>query len=173
MPREVPRARRIADQVQRTLSQLLLREVRDPRLKPLTVTHVKVSPDLTHIWVNYTLLAGDSHDPLQREILDEAATYLRGPLGRALRLRLAPHLHFAPDEELERGNRLDELIARAVRDDRSRQAEPAAPADDGERATSRDVARENPDEDEDVAHYDSDADDDGDGDEADEGEARS
>lgn len=120
MPREVPRARRIAEQVQRTLSQLLLREVRDPRLAPLTVTHVKVSPDLTHVWVKYALLAGDSHDPLQREILDEAAGYLRGPLARALRLRLAPALHFAPDDELERGNRLDELITQAVREDRSR-----------------------------------------------------
>jgi ribosome-binding factor A len=120
MPREVPRSRRIAEQVQRTVSQLLLREVRDPRLKPMTVTHVKVSPDLTHVWVKYTLLAGDSHDALQREILDEAATYLRGPLGRALRLRLAPTLHFAPDEELEAGNRLDDLIARAVREDQQK-----------------------------------------------------
>ena len=140
MPREVPRARRIAEQVQRTLSQLLLREVRDPRLKPMTVTHVKVSADLTHVWVKYTLLSGDSHDALQREILDEAATYLRGPLGRALRLRVAPTLHFAPDEELERGNRLDELITRAVREDREKSPgptddeavadEPAQPVDD-------------------------------------------
>ena len=76
MPREVPRARRIAEQVQRVLSQLLLREVRDPRLKPMTVTHVKVSPDLTHMWVMYTLLSGDAHDELQQEILDEAAVYL-------------------------------------------------------------------------------------------------
>jgi ribosome-binding factor A len=130
MPREVPRARRIADQVQRTVSQLLLREVRDPRLKPMTVTHVKVSPDLTHIWVKYTLLAGDSHDALQREILEEAATYLRGPLGRALRLRLAPQLHFAPDEELEAGHRLDDLITRAVKEDRRKsESEPGAGAD--------------------------------------------
>ena len=130
MPREVPRARRIADQVQRTVSQLLLREVRDPRLKPMTVTHVKVSPDLTHIWVKYTLLAGDSHDALQREILEEAATYLRGPLGRALRLRLAPQLHFAPDEELEAGHRLDDLITRAVKEDRRKsESDPGAGAD--------------------------------------------
>jgi ribosome-binding factor A len=131
MPREVPRARRIADQVQRTVSQLLLREVRDPRLKPMTVTHVKVSPDLTHIWVKYTLLAGDSHDALQREILEEAATYLRGPLGRALRLRLAPQLHFAPDEELEAGHRLDDLITRAVKEDRRKSESDPGAADDG------------------------------------------
>ena len=133
MPREVPRARRVAEQVQRTLSEMLRREVRDPRLKPLTITHVRVSPDLTHAWVCYELLAGDSHDPLQQEILEEAARYLRGPLGRALRLRVAPELHFQRDEELERGNRLDDLITRAVREDRAKHPdEGGTPAGDGE-----------------------------------------
>jgi ribosome-binding factor A len=152
MPREVPRARRIAEQVQRVLSQLLLREVRDPRLKPMTVTHVKVSPDLTHMWVMYTLLSGEARDELQQEILDEAAVYLRGPLGRALKPRLAPQLHFAPDEELERGNRLGDLIGQAVRDDQARhvddQVQEAAPEAAGE--------------DDDLAHYDSDLDDEAD-----------
>jgi len=123
MPREIPRANRVAEQVQRTLAELLRREVRDPRLKPVTITHVKMSPDLSHAWVQFQLLTGDSHDPLQQEILDEAAGYLRGPLGRALRLRIAPHIHFQPDEELERGNRLDDLITRAVRDDAARHAD--------------------------------------------------
>jgi ribosome-binding factor A len=130
MPREVPRAKRVAEQVQRTLAELLLREVRDPRLKPVTITHVRVSPDLTHVWVHYTLLSGDAHDPLQREILDEAARYLRGPLGRTLRLRLAPELHFQPDEELERGNRLDDLITQAVKEDRKRHVDDGGTPDD-------------------------------------------
>ena len=120
MPREVPRARRVAEQVQRILSEMLRRDVRDPRLKPLTITHVKLSPDLSHAWVYYAPLSADSHDTLQREILEEAAVYLRGSLGRALRLRLAPQLHFQPDEELERGHRLDDLITRAVREDAAR-----------------------------------------------------
>jgi ribosome-binding factor A len=133
MPREIPRARRVAEQVQRVLAELLMREVRDPRLKPLTITHVRVSPDLTHVWVHYTLLTGDPPDPLQVEILEEAARYLRGPLGRALRLRLAPELHFQPDEELERGNRLDSLITQAVRDDRKRHVDEDGPGDDESR----------------------------------------
>ena len=120
MPREVPRARRVAEQVQRTLADLLRRDVRDPRLKPITITHVKMSPDLSHAWVYFQLLTSDAHDPLQQEILDDAATYLRGPLGRALRLRIAPHVHFQPDVEFERGNRLDELITRAVHEDAAR-----------------------------------------------------
>jgi ribosome-binding factor A len=133
MPREVPRARRVAEQVQRTLAEMLRREVRDPRLKPVTITHVRVSPDLTHAWVYYLILTGETHDPLQQEILAEAEKHLRGPLGRALRLRVAPHLHFQPDEELERGNRLDDLITRAVREDRTRHVDEdeAGPAKDG------------------------------------------
>ena len=134
MPREVPRARRVAEQVQRTLSEALRRDVRDPRLKPVTITHVKMSPDLSHAWVYFQLLTRDAHDPLQQEILDEAAGYLRGPLGRALRLRIAPHIHFQPDEELERGQRLDDLITRAVREDSARHGEqqPGDPTDDEE-----------------------------------------
>ena len=115
------------------MSELLRREVRDPRLKPVTITHVRMSPDLTHAWVHYTILTGDSHDPLQREILDEAARYRRGPLGRSLRARVAPEIHFQPDEELERGNRLDDLITKAVHEDRKRHVEDGAPPDDEER----------------------------------------
>jgi ribosome-binding factor A len=126
MPREVPRARRVAEQVQRTLAEMLRRDVNDPRLKPVTITHVRMSPDLSHAWVQFQLLTGDAHDPVQQEILDEAATDLRGPLGRALRLRIAPHIHFQPDVELERGQRLDALIARAVREDESRHSADAS-----------------------------------------------
>jgi ribosome-binding factor A len=132
MPREIPRSHRVAEQVQRTLAEMLRRDVRDPRLKPVTITHVKMSPDLSHAWVYFELLTGDAHDPLQQEILDEAAGYLRGALGRALRLRIAPHIHFQPDEELERGHRLDDLITRAVREDAARQGDGATDGPSGD-----------------------------------------
>jgi ribosome-binding factor A len=130
MPREIPRARRVAEQVQRVLAEMLRRDVRDPRLKPVTITHVRMSPDLSHAWVHFQLLTADAHDPLQQEILDEAAGYLRGPLGRALRLRIAPHIHFQPDTELEQGQRLDEIITKAVREDAARHPADETP-DDG------------------------------------------
>jgi ribosome-binding factor A len=131
MPREFPRARRVAEQVQRTLAELLRREARDPRLKPITITHVKMAPDLSHAWVHFQVLGGDAHDPLQQEILDEAAAYLRGPLGRALKLRIAPQLHFRPDTELEQSQHLDELITRAVREDAARHPPDNGGSDDG------------------------------------------
>ena len=133
MPREIPRARRVAEQVQRTLAELLHSEVRDPRLKPVTITHVKMSPDLSHAWVHFQLLTGDAHDALQQEILDEAAVYLRGPLGRSLRLRIAPHIHFSPDTELEQSQRLDDLITQAVREDSARHPADDGTPDDGDR----------------------------------------
>jgi ribosome-binding factor A len=89
-----------------------------------------MSPDLSHAWVHFQLLTGDAHDALQQEILDEAATYLRGPLGRALRLRIAPYIHFSPDVELERSQRLGELITQAVREDQARHPSDEAPPDD-------------------------------------------
>jgi ribosome-binding factor A len=131
MPREVPRARRVAEQVQRVLADMLRRDVRDPRLKPVTITHVRMSPDLSHAWVHFQLLTANAHDPLQQEILDEAAGYLRGPLGRALRLRIAPHIHFQPDTELEQGQRLDEIISKAVREDAARHPMDGETPEDG------------------------------------------
>ena len=86
MPREVPRARRVAEQVQRILSEMLRRDVRDPRFKPLTITHVRLSSDLAHAWVYYAPLSGDSHDPLQREILDEAVALFTAAGSRAVRV---------------------------------------------------------------------------------------
>jgi ribosome-binding factor A len=131
MPREIPRARRVAEQVQRVLADMLRRDVRDPRLKAVTITHVRMSPDLSHAWVHFQLLTGNAHDPLQQEILDEAAGYLRGPLGRALRLRIAPHIHFQPDTELEQGQRLDEIITKAVRADAARHPTDGETPEDG------------------------------------------
>jgi ribosome-binding factor A len=115
---------------------MLRREVRDPRLKPVTITHVRMSPDLSHAWVQYSMLGADPDDPLQREILGEAAGNLRGPLGRALRLRIAPVLHFEPDRHLARSAQLDALISRAVREDNARHVDDDPPAGAGEEDTA-------------------------------------
>jgi ribosome-binding factor A len=126
----------VAEEVQRTLADMLRREVRDPRLKPVTITHVRMSPDLSHAWVEYSMLGADPDDPLQREILTEAAGDLRGPLGRALRLRVAPVLHFEPDRHLAQSAQLDALISRAVREDSARHVDddPSTGVGDGEAA---------------------------------------
>jgi ribosome-binding factor A len=113
-----PRSRRVAQQLQRALSELMRRELRDPRLGMVTLTEVRMSSDLGYATVYYSVLGAD---PAQaQEILDEAADHLRGPVGRALGLRHSPELRFVKDELIEGGARLSALINQAVKNDEAR-----------------------------------------------------
>ena len=120
MNKSYPRSRRVGDQIQRSLSELIRREVRDPRLGPITLTDVRVSQDLSHAKVFYSVLGGAKDPALTQEILDEAAVLLRGPLGRTLGLRHAPQLKFVPDNLIEEGARMSSLIRDAVKSDEAR-----------------------------------------------------
>ena len=119
MAKEYSRTQRVADQMQRELALLIQREVRDPRLGMVTVTAVDVSRDLAHAKVFFTLLGKDSDEDvaLNREILNEAAGFLRMQLGRVMKLRSIPQLHFHYDESIRRGVHLSSLIDRAVVED--------------------------------------------------------
>ncbi len=113
-----PRAKRIAHQIQQHLSELIRREVRDPRLGMVTLTEVRVAPDLGSAKVFFSVLGADPQQA--KEILEAAAPMLRGPLGRALGIRHSPELRFVQDELIESGARLSELIQKAVKDDAAR-----------------------------------------------------
>ncbi|MDD3608599.1 MAG: 30S ribosome-binding factor RbfA [Halothiobacillaceae bacterium] len=118
MAREFPRSARVADQIQRDLSELIRTEIKDPRLGMVTLTAVEVTRDLAHAKVYISTL-----DPAQRavalEVLGGAAGYLRAELARGLRLRTTPALHFIYDESIERGMRMDAIIDAARARDRA------------------------------------------------------
>ena len=103
------RPRKVADLIQRELSDLLRREVRDPRVGMVTLTAVDVSPDLSHAKVFYTLLDKAHLEETQRG-LDRAAGYLRSQIAHRIKLYTTPELRFAYDESVERGDRLSRLI---------------------------------------------------------------
>lgn len=119
MAKEYSRTQRVADQMQRELALLIQREVRDPRLGMVTVTAVEVSRDLSHAKVFVTLMNKDSAEDiaLNLEILKDSAGYLRMLLGRSMKLRSVPSLHFQYDESVRRGAHLSSLIERAVAED--------------------------------------------------------
>jgi ribosome-binding factor A len=127
-----PRHKRVAQQIQRTLSELIRREIRDPRLGMLTLTEVRMSSDLSYATIYYSVLNAKRSEA--QEVLVSAAEILRGPLGRALGLRHAPELRFQADELIESGARLSALIQKAVNDDVARHVEEPA-ADDQEAGT--------------------------------------
>lgn len=113
-----PRSRRVGQQLQRALSEIMRRELRDPRLGMVTLTEVRMSSDLGYATVYYSVLGADEKQA--QEILDEAADQLRGPVGRALGLRHSPELRFVKDELIEGGARLSALINKAVKEDEAR-----------------------------------------------------
>jgi ribosome-binding factor A len=121
MPKSYPRSRRVAEQIQRNLSELLRREVRDPRLGPITLTDVRMSSDMGYATVYYSVLGGAKDPALTQSILDDTAGFLRGPLGRSLGVRHSPEIRFVADQLLEQGAKLDALIRKAVSEDQTKQ----------------------------------------------------
>lgn len=106
------RGYRVADQIQRDLSELIARDLKDPRVGMITLSAVEVSPDYAYAKVYFTVLAGD---PLETEAaLNHAAGHLRNGLFKRLRIHTVPTLRFVFDETTERAARMDALIAQAV-----------------------------------------------------------
>ncbi len=104
------RGERVAELIQQEISQLLIRGLKDPRIGLLTITGAKVSPDLREAWVYYAVHgeAKARHDA--QEGLDAARGFIRREVGRAVRLRVTPELHFVFDEAIERGDRIEQLL---------------------------------------------------------------
>jgi ribosome-binding factor A len=103
------RTRKVADLIQRELSDLLRREVRDPRVGMVTITAVDVSPDMSHAKVFFTLLDKKHLDDTLQG-LSRAAGYLRSELAHRIKLYTTPQLRFVYDESVERGDHLSQLI---------------------------------------------------------------
>lgn len=126
MPKEYSRTQRIGDQMQRELALLIQREVKDPRLGMVTITGVEVARDLGHAKIFITVMGQDDNADVIRlntEILNDAAGYLRMLLGKSMKLRSVPQLHFHYDASIRRGAELSALIERAVAEDRRHQGD--------------------------------------------------
>ena len=123
MPRDFPRSRRIEDQIQRLLSDLMRTEVRDPRLRNAIITAVRVSRDLSVAWVYYTVLQAEGEPPSLDRRFASAGGFLRSRLAKDLTVRRVPELRFELDTSAAQGRAMDQLIAEATDADRdARQA---------------------------------------------------
>ncbi|UYZ82640.1 30S ribosome-binding factor RbfA [Entomomonas sp. E2T0] len=120
MAKEYSRTQRVGDQMQRELALLIQREIKDPRLGIVTITAVNVARDLGHAKVYITVMGKNAEDDiaLSLEILTNASGYLRSLLGKAMKLRTIPQLHFVYDESIVRGSTMSALIDKALAEDR-------------------------------------------------------
>lgn len=111
------RNRKIADAIQRELSELIRLEMRDPRVTMVTLTDVEVARDNSHAKVFFTSLGNEAQVESCQHGLQSAAGFLRSQLAHRLTIRTVPQLHFEVDTSIERGVRLSKLIDDAVADD--------------------------------------------------------
>ena len=103
---------RVADQIQRDLTELIARELKDPRVGMVTLQAVEVTPDYAHAQVYFSLLTGD---PAATTVaLNQAAGFLRNGLFKRLHIHTVPTLHFHFDRTTERAADMNALIAKAV-----------------------------------------------------------
>ncbi|MFN2157700.1 MAG: 30S ribosome-binding factor RbfA [Anaerolineae bacterium] len=104
------RQRRVSQLIHREMSMLLMREVRDPRLADITITEVRVTPDLLIARIYYTVLGDAEQEKEAATALESALGYLRTQLAGRVRLRLAPELVFELDQSAKYGRHIDELL---------------------------------------------------------------
>jgi ribosome-binding factor A len=110
MAQSKPRHRRIEAELQRAMSELVSREVKDPRVGSVTITEVKIAADMSTARVFFTPFAS-KHTPEEvLEGLTRASGFLRGEIGRRLGLRHAPKLEFEFDDSFEKAAKLTALI---------------------------------------------------------------
>lgn len=106
------RSFKVADQIQRDLTELIARELKDPRVGMVTIQSVEVTPDYAHAKVYFSLLIGDPEQT--EEALNQAAGFLRNGLFKRLHIHTVPTLHFYFDRTTERAADMNALIAKAV-----------------------------------------------------------
>jgi len=110
MAKENPRARRLGEQIQRELGELLRRNVKDERIGNVTITAVNVTGDLRTARVYYLVFGKDGPDQKVQRGLESAAGFLRNALSKSLMIRYTPTLSFELDTSIEHGVRLAQLI---------------------------------------------------------------
>ena len=126
-----PRARRLGEQIQRELTDLLRRDVKDERIGNVTLTAVRVTGDLRTARVYYLIFGKQGPDPKVQRGLESAAGFLRNALSKSLMIRYTPTLTFELDTSIEHGVRLTQLIDSVNKPAAASPAEAAPAADEG------------------------------------------
>jgi ribosome-binding factor A len=107
------RARKLAERIKVLVAEALERAVKDPDLGFVTITDVKVTPDLQHAKIFYTVYGSDEDKQRSKEIMEKNQGLLRREVGRGLSIRLTPTIELEMDEIQENAAHLNDLLAEA------------------------------------------------------------
>ncbi len=115
------RTERVAALIQQEISTMLVRGLKDPRIGFVTITGAKVSPDLREAWVYYAVHGDEKVRADTAKGLDAARGFIRRELGKALKTKVTPELHFVYDEAIEHGDRIERLIKQVHEEEQRRE----------------------------------------------------
>lgn len=104
------RAERVGGQIQKVISELLLKDIKDPRLEMTTITDVKMSKDLKIARVYFTKTGGKTNADEALKGFKSAAGFLKRSLSSELALRYMPELTFFYDESYDYGERIENVL---------------------------------------------------------------
>ncbi|WP_321531520.1 30S ribosome-binding factor RbfA [uncultured Desulfuromonas sp.] len=107
------RTYRVAEQIHKEISDIMLRGLRDPRVGFVTITSVDVSSDLRHAKIFFTVMGEESDAEKTQQGLDSAVPFLRRELGKRMKLRHVPDLVFKYDTSIAYGSHIEELLKEA------------------------------------------------------------
>jgi ribosome-binding factor A len=105
------RADRVAELIMAEMADLILTQVKDPRIHAVTITSVKVSDDLRNAKIYFVEMGKDDCSPEIKEGLNRATGFVRRELGKRLQLRFVPEIMFVHDQSFGYGSRIDKLLA--------------------------------------------------------------
>jgi len=112
------RSDRVGDLIQEIISEILLKDLNDPRLESVTITDVEVTDDLKLATVFFSARGNISQEEASLQGWESAAGYIKKRLGKELRLRYIPDLLFRVDHSFDYGSKIDRLL-QTIKDEKS------------------------------------------------------
>ncbi|MBK7599134.1 MAG: 30S ribosome-binding factor RbfA [Acidobacteria bacterium] len=100
------RSNRLAEELKNEISRIVNQELRDPRVGFVTITTVKVSPDLKYARIYFSVLGSEDEKKATLEALSSAAGFIRRQIGLRIKLRHVPEMTFSYDDTVEHGDRM-------------------------------------------------------------------
>ncbi len=106
------RSQRVSELLKREISHIIFSNIKDPAVKPVTVTFVKVTDDLKHANIYYRVLGDESVKAGALKGLERAKSYIRFEIGQRTELRFVPEIEFFYDTGIDEAERIELLLHR-------------------------------------------------------------
>ena len=103
---------KLAGMLRREVSDILLNDLKDPRIGFITITHVEVTKDCRYARIYFSIYGANKEKDEAKKGLESATGFVRKLIGERIRMRFVPEIEFKLDESVEEGFRMDELFKR-------------------------------------------------------------